>query len=428
MSHSELHETSETVLEEMLSCPICQLFVRPPVMACFYCQHLFCDKCIKQYLKYGYDGAGHRYERTGPRPCPLCKKEISLENLFEDRKSTNLLYDTSKKCENSGCKMKMRFIDYNEHVSDICQYRKTYCSFKYVGCTWAGIARELLDHQRECKFRILSTTSQKFGEQFKMLQAKISDMDARLKSLKHWITKLVKRYEDIQNINTFLSKAPVDKVFCCVSVQLERVINNYVWSLVSRPFIMFGMGWQLGIEKIARRGHYGLWLRRLFPGDEIVVEQTNSTQSLRTAKYKGPSNIHSRRSEQTSGESTSSSREENYEAMLLAIHAEIQVKTALHEEFSQLPFQTEFNFTHRYSRERFISGFKHGIGAEDKNWNGPNSLVNKDMLVRVNLDVTDLHARRTTFDSTTSSLTTTGSVDSTLSKGRASKRRRMHAH
>ena len=95
-------------LSERLTCPICHVAFREPVLT--RCGHHFCNSCLTPCLQQSAS-------------CPVCRMELKASNIFPNNAMKREILDLTIKC---------------------CLHEK--------GCAWTGELRNGEMHDRECQF------------------------------------------------------------------------------------------------------------------------------------------------------------------------------------------------------------------------------------------------------------------------------------
>ncbi|XP_061605624.1 RING finger protein 151 [Phyllopteryx taeniolatus] len=118
-----------------LICTICQGVLRCPVRAA--CHHVFCKKCILQWLK--------RQET-----CPCCRKPIHAGMIFVMFKLSKSIGRMKIKCKNEirGCAATLPLSEQYSHSLN-CLYELVPCP--YAGCRAQLLRRDLETHARHCE-------------------------------------------------------------------------------------------------------------------------------------------------------------------------------------------------------------------------------------------------------------------------------------
>ncbi|XP_041813819.1 RING finger protein 151 [Chelmon rostratus] len=118
-----------------LICTICQGVLRCPVRAA--CHHIFCKKCILQWLK--------RQET-----CPCCRKPVNPSLIFVMFKLSKSIGRMKIKCKNEirGCAETFPLSEQYCH-SMSCLYELIPCP--YQGCRAQLLRRDLDTHARHCE-------------------------------------------------------------------------------------------------------------------------------------------------------------------------------------------------------------------------------------------------------------------------------------
>ena len=133
----------QSAVDKNFFCPICQEVLKDPVQC--HNEHYFCKACITQHLK-------------NSQTCPVCMERVTEETLYKpSRIVTNYLdgliinCDHSERgctellelvrleahisvceyrpvtCPNEKCAKIMNLADFEEHTSEVCEYRQVYC-------------------------------------------------------------------------------------------------------------------------------------------------------------------------------------------------------------------------------------------------------------------------------------------------------------
>ncbi|XP_061702887.1 RING finger protein 151 [Syngnathoides biaculeatus] len=118
-----------------LICAICQGVLRCPVRAA--CRHVFCKKCILQWLK--------RQET-----CPCCRKAINACTIFVLFKLSKSIGRMRIKCKNEirGCPATFPLSEQDCHSLN-CSYEVVPCP--HAGCRAQLLRRDLETHARRCE-------------------------------------------------------------------------------------------------------------------------------------------------------------------------------------------------------------------------------------------------------------------------------------
>ena len=133
----------QTSVDKNFFCPICHEVLKDPVQC--HNQHYFCKACITQHLK-------------NAQTCPVCMEKVTEETLSKpprivtgyldglmincdhsERGCTELLELVRLEahisvceyrpvtCPNEKCAKIMNLADFEEHTSEVCEYRQVYC-------------------------------------------------------------------------------------------------------------------------------------------------------------------------------------------------------------------------------------------------------------------------------------------------------------
>ncbi|KAI4888893.1 hypothetical protein NFI96_013363, partial [Prochilodus magdalenae] len=123
------------VPDDDLICSICQGVLRCPVRAA--CHHVFCKKCILQWLK--------RQET-----CPCCRKPVSQSLIFVMFKLSKAIGRLKIKCRNEirGCRDTFPLSEQYCHSMG-CPFELISCP--YQGCRAQLLRRDLDVHARHCE-------------------------------------------------------------------------------------------------------------------------------------------------------------------------------------------------------------------------------------------------------------------------------------
>uniref|UniRef100_A0A8C5QBY3 Ring finger protein 151 n=1 Tax=Leptobrachium leishanense TaxID=445787 RepID=A0A8C5QBY3_9ANUR len=119
-----------------LLCSICHGVMRCPVM--ISCNHVFCRKCILQWLKR-------------QQTCPCCRTEVRGKLFVLMHKLKRKINSLQVKCSNeqTGCPAHFPLLRSREHAET--------CPFGSVGCTNVGCQAEVLrkdlsEHSQVCEY------------------------------------------------------------------------------------------------------------------------------------------------------------------------------------------------------------------------------------------------------------------------------------
>ena len=126
----------ETIKEKGLECPIC-LNVISGTVSITTCLHKFCSKCLFQHCM------------TSANPsCPMCRSELTQENIILCDELTHFLDNCIIKCKNLECTVEVCRKEYYNHISS-CVYNKKQCK----DCKTLVYERDMNNHNSECEFR-----------------------------------------------------------------------------------------------------------------------------------------------------------------------------------------------------------------------------------------------------------------------------------
>ncbi|CAF3452612.1 unnamed protein product [Rotaria sp. Silwood1] len=135
--------TYEYINEESINCElICNICYKPfaePIST--PCNHKFCHHCIKQWIDM---------KKTS---CPICRCQIKSINqcIQVSPHLQNLLDQLPIKCFVCG-DLKLKRIDFNDHINKACPKINVLCSAADIKCPWIGTREELEKHISTCKF------------------------------------------------------------------------------------------------------------------------------------------------------------------------------------------------------------------------------------------------------------------------------------
>ena len=127
-------------VDEELICSICSGVLEDPMQ--FYCQHAFCEGCIKEWL--------HQKQK---QTCPVDRKPVSLKELAPSRLVKILLARLEIKCDHYqlGCQNVIKLDQLLLHSKE-CEYNPKKLVACTQGCGLAVPKDEMKDHQ--CPFRM----------------------------------------------------------------------------------------------------------------------------------------------------------------------------------------------------------------------------------------------------------------------------------
>uniref|UniRef100_A0A3B1JYN8 Ring finger protein 151 n=1 Tax=Astyanax mexicanus TaxID=7994 RepID=A0A3B1JYN8_ASTMX len=123
------------VPDEDLICSICKGVLRCPVRAA--CHHIFCKKCIMQWLKR-------------QQTCPCCRKPVSQSLIYVMFKLSKAIGRLKIKCRNEirGCRTTFALSEQYCH-SIVCPFELISCPFQ--GCRAQLLRRDLEVHSQHCE-------------------------------------------------------------------------------------------------------------------------------------------------------------------------------------------------------------------------------------------------------------------------------------
>ena len=149
------------VIEDLIKCPICFSYLNNPY-ECEICGGLFCEDCIKDWLKTKEKCPMRCAELKIKRADINSRKLLNViilrcQNYPDCQYSTNywdLLAHEEKcpfqkiKCPNSLCKFNGKFVDLQKHLMN-CQYSKIECGFCKALIIKKDISEHLEKHQQK---------------------------------------------------------------------------------------------------------------------------------------------------------------------------------------------------------------------------------------------------------------------------------------
>ncbi|XP_073492557.1 RING finger protein 151 [Aquarana catesbeiana] len=122
--------------DDDLLCSICHGVLRCPVMVC--CGHIFCRKCILQWLKR-------------QQTCPCCRTEVKGKLLVQMHKLKKRINRLQVKCPNEahGCPAIFPLLRTEEHAES-CAFGLLSCSNE--GCPAEVLRKDICEHSQTCQF------------------------------------------------------------------------------------------------------------------------------------------------------------------------------------------------------------------------------------------------------------------------------------
>jgi hypothetical protein len=126
----------EEIKEKGLECAIC-LNVINGTVAVTTCIHKFCSTCIHKH-----------YETSANGNCPLCRNELSYDDIILSSELTEYLDQCIIICKNQGCKLETTRKDYYNHYY-VCDYSKQNCK----ECLTLIYKKDEETHKTNCKNR-----------------------------------------------------------------------------------------------------------------------------------------------------------------------------------------------------------------------------------------------------------------------------------
>ncbi|XP_077305508.1 RING finger protein 151 [Lithobates pipiens] len=122
--------------DDDLLCSICHGVLRCPVMVS--CGHIFCRKCILQWLKR-------------QQTCPCCRTEVKGKLLVQMHKLKKRINRLQVKCPNEGqgCPAIFPLLRTEEHAES-CAFGLLCCSNE--GCPAEVLRKDICEHSQACQF------------------------------------------------------------------------------------------------------------------------------------------------------------------------------------------------------------------------------------------------------------------------------------
>eukprot|EP01135_Chromosphaera_perkinsii_P004182 Nk52_evm1s271 gene=Nk52_evmTU1s271 len=177
----------DVVVENRPECTVCLSIPTREIYQCIY-GHLMCDECHKQVVVSGDAGK-----------CPCCKEDMSaarpircaFAELSRDRLKTS--------CKFPECEEEVTYGNIADHERT-CPFRPAICTYKKIGCTWAGQYAKLEEHLKKCKWPKRDGT--KILKQLNTLEAesavKRSEDEKKTKDTEDALALFTQRWFDIQ--------------------------------------------------------------------------------------------------------------------------------------------------------------------------------------------------------------------------------------
>ncbi|XP_018416715.1 PREDICTED: RING finger protein 151 [Nanorana parkeri] len=122
--------------DDDLLCSICRGVLRCPVMVS--CSHIFCRKCILQWLKR-------------QQTCPCCRTEVKGKLFVQMHKLKKRINRLQVKCPNeaNGCPATFPLSRTEEHAES-CAFRLLCCSNE--GCPAEVLRKDICEHSQSCQY------------------------------------------------------------------------------------------------------------------------------------------------------------------------------------------------------------------------------------------------------------------------------------
>ena len=127
-------------------CQLCQQICDDPVADSCGCGKIFCNKCLKYYLKNNFN------------KCPISERSIEKQPQKIDA-LTECINSLTIKCKNfsNGCEWKGKLSNFKKHIENEC--KKEFINCPNIDCFRKIMREEMLKHLLECEFRLITCST-----------------------------------------------------------------------------------------------------------------------------------------------------------------------------------------------------------------------------------------------------------------------------
>lgn len=132
----ERYENIDEIKSKNLMCPICSCVINGTV-AITSCKHKYCSQCLMRHVQSSHSPS-----------CPLCRKELTVNDISLDEEETHYLDNCIVGCKNAECSTEVKRLDYRNHINN-CPFNKGKCD----DCMQLIYVKDSEKHKEECTFR-----------------------------------------------------------------------------------------------------------------------------------------------------------------------------------------------------------------------------------------------------------------------------------
>lgn len=158
----------ESSINQELKCTVCSSPFSDPV--CLQCDHIFCRKCITQWISRGGSN------------CPACRRQVLRRRHLTPanrplRNMVNELQVICTLCQQSGIKRE----DFPIHINQHCPKFTVSCPAKDISCPWTGLRQQLDAHKRGCVFVPFLSILKQLQNQIETQNRRINELETEIK-------------------------------------------------------------------------------------------------------------------------------------------------------------------------------------------------------------------------------------------------------
>ena len=230
-----------------------------PSAAIYQCSngHLLCDGCFTRVVE-------------GNQPvCPTCRVSLSRDRPIRSRFAETVLSALPVPCTNvgSGCTQHVRYGQLSAHLTSECLYRRADCKYHPLGCDWAGYARDLRRHQRQCPVKSLPV---------KELLAGVQRRNEQQAARQQVQNRINDRY---QRATGYLSKRCRDIQVRDVTIEHDSITGERC----ANTFVACGKAWQIFLDPLERLSAQPVSASEATSGAASANDSTQSAQPANPA-------------------------------------------------------------------------------------------------------------------------------------------------